>query len=137
MKRHLIILFSVILSALVIPQMTFGQDAESNLSEHEAHLLDSLLLNDKSDFSFVNKKVAFISGHSATDIQNKHEFFKIHITSYLDKGQQPIITYRVLDKNEKSQSGGYDVMVMQVPKILTKKQHQINLDNLEIEKEKK
>tara|TARA_R110000868_G_scaffold161517_2_gene392023 strand:+ start:244 stop:645 length:402 start_codon:yes stop_codon:yes gene_type:complete len=130
MKRHLIILYSVISTALIIPQMTFGQIAESNLTEQEAHLLDSLLQNKKSDFSFVNKKVAFISGHSATNIQNKYDFFKIHINSYLDKGLNPIIKYRILDKNEKSQSGGFDVIVMQIPKILTKKQHQINIHNL-------
>lgn len=122
---------------MVIPQMTFGQMSESNLTEQEVNLLDSLLLNKKSDFSFVSKKVAFISGHSATDIQNKYDFFKVHITSYLDKGLKPVITYRVLDKNEKLQSGGFDVIVMQVPKILTDKQHRINIEKLERQNKEK
>lgn len=130
MKRHLIILICSISTNLVILNNLFGQEIKSNLTVKEQQLLDSLLFNKKTDFNFKDKKVAFISGHSGTDIENKKYFFKTFIFDYLDKGIDPIISYRILNEQERQMTNGYDVLVMQVPKIYTRKQHKVNLKNL-------
>lgn len=130
MKKSLTILISIFWIILLIPKLTFGQEKKSYLTPKEYHTLDSLLIKKKVEFSFKNKKVAFISGHSVTHIQNKKVFFKQYITNYFKKNIKPTITYRVLNKQEKKKSGGYDVIVMQTPKILTKKQHYTNIKNL-------
>ncbi|MDO6388643.1 hypothetical protein Q4E40_00805 [Pontibacter sp. BT731] len=130
MKRYLMILTSTILTNLVFQNISFGQEISSNLTVKEQRLLDSLLTNKKTDFSFKDKKVAFISGHSGTDINHKDYFLKTFIFDYLDKGIDPVISYRVLNEQERLTANGYDIIVMQVPKIYTSRQHKANLKKL-------
>lgn len=132
MKHLYFTLFLCILISLSTPKKTFGQtnESKSNLTIKEVQLLDSLLINKKSNFSFEGKKAAFISGHSATTIENKDYFFKYHINDVIERGLKPVITYRILEKEEVLQTGGYNVIIMQVPKLLTNKQHNTNLQNL-------
>ncbi|WP_299703150.1 hypothetical protein [uncultured Pontibacter sp.] len=130
MKRYLMLLTCAILTNLVFQNISFGQEVRSNLTVKEYRLLDSLLINKKTDFSFKDKKVAFISGHSGTDINYKDYFLKTFIFDYLDKDIDPVISYRVLNEQERLTTNGYDIIVMQVPKIYTSKQHKTNLKKL-------
>lgn len=130
MKRYLIILICSISANLVVLNNLFGQEVRSNLTVKEHLLLDSLLTNKKTKFTFQNKKAAFISGHSGTDIEGKDYFFKAFIFDYLNNGIDPVISYRVLNEQERQMSNGYDIIVMQVPKVYTPKQHKVNLENL-------
>ncbi|WP_108211563.1 hypothetical protein [Pontibacter mucosus] len=130
MKRCLLILTCTIFINLVFQYISFGQEIKSNLTIKEQRLLDSLLINKKTHFSFKDKKVAFISGHSGNEINHKDYFLKKFIFDYLDKGINPVISYRKLSEQERQTANGYDIIVMQVPKIYTPRQHKANLKNL-------
>ena len=135
MKIYLTSILLLLWAVMLTPIVSVGQDFESNLSSAEIQILDSLLIDKKNEFSFENKKVAFISGHSSTHIETKEDFFETYIYGPLDRGLNPVILFRELDSTDKAESGGFDVIVMQVPKLRTNKQHQLNIKKLaEIEK---
>jgi len=137
MKRHLALILTLTWTTWTFCQESTDPVTETNLTNKEWRILDSLLFDDKDNYSFETKKVAFVSGHSATDLEDKEDFFKIFIYDYLSKGLEPIVMYRLLDPNQKQASGGYDAIVLQVPKILTDKQLAMNIQKLgELEKEK-
>jgi hypothetical protein len=130
MKFLLTLILSLLWAPQCFSQTSVGLDNSPFLTKAEASLLDSLLLKNRENFSFTNKKVAFISGHSATDIKFKGQFFQEQILPELSRGQKPIIIYKLLNEKEKSSSGGYDLIIMQTPKLITKKQMALNLKRL-------
>jgi hypothetical protein len=135
MKRQLALILTLTWSTWTFCQESTEPLTETNLTYKEWRLLDSILIDDKDNFSFEKKNTAFVSGHSATDIEDKEDFFKVFIYDYLNKGLEPIVMYRLLDQDQKQASGGYDVIVLQIPKILTDKQLAMNIQKLgELEK---
>lgn len=125
-----LVFFTLVLSSLSFSQTNIAVNDSPYLTKDEAKLLDSLLIKNSKDFSFKNKKAGFISGISAASIEKKSTFFNYHILDYLEKGVKPIITYRILNKSQKETSGGYEVLIMQTPKILRNKQLEDNLIKL-------
>jgi hypothetical protein len=136
MRYLLIFILFLLISLKSFSQNNNYLDNNSILTEKEYSLLDSLLVK-KNNYSFKDKKVAFISGHSVTDIQTKKNFFEVHIYDYLNKEIKPIISYRLLNEQEKNDSGGFDVIVMQTPKVFTKKQMMLNIKKLKATEQEK
>ncbi|MDG1475737.1 MAG: hypothetical protein P8Q14_01185 [Vicingaceae bacterium] len=127
---------ALVISLLLLLGFTgFGQihskhDEKSLLNEAEYKLLDTIFQKKRKTFSFNKKKVAFIQGHSFTDVVTKSEFFKRHIYSHIEKGIKFNILYMILTENQKKDSGGFDVIIYQTPKIMKKNQLKTNLGKL-------
>ena len=87
----------------------------------EVKLLNSLLEETRSNFDFANKKVAFIIGSNGNTIVSKSDYFQNSVIPWIEEDSKPQIFMVRLTEDEKTKSGGYDVLVLSWVKIFTPK----------------
>jgi len=100
---------------------SLGVDNNPLMNENEVKLLNSLLEETRSNFDFANKKVAFITGSNGNTIVSKSDYFQNSIIPWIEEDSKPQIFMVRLTEDEKTKSGGYDVLVLSWVKIFTPK----------------
>ena len=100
---------------------SLGVDNNPLMNENEVKLLNSLLEETRSNFDFANKKVAFIIGSNGNTIVSKSDYFQNSIIPWIEEDSKPQIFMVRLTEDEKTKSGGYDVLVLSWVKIFTPK----------------
>lgn len=97
-----------------------GLDNNPVLNKWESDFLNVYLKDTVSQFSFENKKIAFISGSAGSILGSKTEYFNDVKT--WGKNDSRIATWKIiLTPKEKALSGGYDAIVTYWVKVLTKR----------------
>lgn len=98
-----------------------GIDNNPNLTEAESKFLTDYMTNaQQKNFNFKNKKVIFVTGNSGDQLGTKSKYFD-NIREWNKNGNK-IATWVVeLKENEKTYSGGYDVIVTYWVKMFTEK----------------
>ncbi len=99
---------------------SLGLDNNPRLNKYEADYFNTEFKDQRKDFDFTDKKVAFITGSSAGKHWTKTEYFKelkerLKINSGIT--DSPIF----LTPDERANSGDYDVIVTSWVKLLTDK----------------
>ncbi|MGQ7869397.1 hypothetical protein [Sunxiuqinia sp. sy24] len=110
---------------------SLGIDNRPILNNYEVKLLNSLLEEQRDTFDFKNKKVAFITGSSGTKIISKSEYFNNSVIPWIEKDSSPQISMYQLTYEEKSKSGGYDILVLSWEKLFTDKRRKKTVEILE------
>ena len=89
-----------------------GLDANPALTDEEAAFLNEYFSEqERNGFDFTGKKVLILAGPAATTLKSKDQFFK-SITKRLEVSPLPIASQPYpLTREEKIQSGGYDVLL--------------------------
>ena len=100
---------------------SLGVDNNPLMNENEVKLLNSLLEETRSNFDFANKKVAFITGSNGNTIVSKSDYFQNSVIPWIEEDSKPQIFMVRLTEDEKTKSGGYDVLVLSWVKIFTPK----------------
>jgi hypothetical protein len=97
----------------VLEQMDkMGIDDCLFLTELESSYFNILFHNDRKDFDFTAKKVAFITGSSGKTFGSKKEYFKGERTSLQRNSSPTPVQLLVFDATQKSESGGYDAAIV-------------------------
>ena len=100
------------------------------LTTKEAVLLNSILEKSGKTYDFKAKKVAFLTGSSGSRILSKLDFFNICINPWIDKLKIPNIDIVELTPEEKSKSGGYDILILSWVKNFSDKQKRKVIEEL-------
>ncbi|MBO9684754.1 MAG: hypothetical protein J7502_19140 [Flavisolibacter sp.] len=101
---------------------SLGLDNYTTPTSQEADFFNSMLKDKRGEFSFVNKKIAFVTGNSGATILSKSDYFKRCVKPWIVKGNRPQILMIRLTEEEKQKSGGYDVLVLSWVKLFTDNQ---------------
>jgi len=127
----------------LLPIISFGQnlnecgvDDNPILTLNEAEFL-SIYMNDdqKKECDFVNKKVVFVTGESASRIGSKSDYFEEIRDRNETEGK--ISTHIIeFNENEKAKSGGYDIIITYWVKLLTNRKKRIIIRKLSRGKKK-
>jgi hypothetical protein len=120
--------FSIELSAQNIDSL--GLDNSPFLNKDEVTLLNSLLEEQRNSLEFTNLKVAFITGSNGGTIVTKSDYFKNSVIPWIKDKLEPQIFMVKLTKEEKEQSGGYDVFVLSWVKVFTSKTQEKIIEQL-------
>ncbi|MEL0652998.1 MULTISPECIES: hypothetical protein [Algibacter] len=112
---------------LLISSNIFGQnlsecgiDNNPKLTQVESEYLNAYLNEKLNGFDFKDKKVIFRTGNSGNRIGTKKEYFE-HIQKWDEKNSKVATGIDILTNEQKSESGGYDVIVTYWVKVLTEK----------------
>lgn len=100
-----------------------GADDNPTLTAPEVRFLDSLLRDQRQDFTFAQKRIAFTSGSGGTVLAPKSRGFQ-KILPWTNEGRQPVLRLIVLTATEKQTSGGYDALVVCWAKVFDEKRKQ-------------
>ena len=130
---------------IMISSLGFSQDIFNDkyqISNDEARILNEIFKNNKVEFDFTNKKIAFIEGLRGENIVNKSEYFESYlIPAYKNttKNRTHFILLKLTDK-EKKETNGIDAFIIYPPKIFKGKDYLIkklsNLNKIEQIKQK-
>lgn len=112
---------------LVVTRGVFGQSIDSLgiddnpiLNKYEANYFNIECKDQKNDFDFLDKKVAFVTGSSANKLLTKSTYFD-NVKARL-KGNHGITHFAIfLTDEERINSGDYDVIIASWVKLLTDK----------------
>ncbi len=100
---------------------SLGIDHNPILNAKEVKLLNLLLKDTRDSYDFTNKKVAFITGSNGGTIVSKSDYFKNSVIPWIEKDSEPQIFLVKLTEDEKTKSGGYDVLVLSWVKVFNPK----------------
>ena len=132
MKAHLFLV------VLLIPFNVLGQnlsrcglDNNPILTKTESDYLNAYLMEQRNGFDFGNKKVIFVTGSSGNRIGTKKEYFD-DIKEWEKIDSKVATGIVVLTEEEKSRSGGYDVMVTYWVKRITERRKKEIIDALHL-----
>lgn len=98
------------------------------LTANEATTLNSIFSKDRKDFDFNGKVIGFTVGTTGNLIENKKNFFEKYINPVVNGQDKNVCSLIVFSKEEKSNSGGFDAVIMSPAKIFTK-EHRDKLIN--------
>lgn len=88
-----------------------GIDNKPYLNDAEIVYINLILSHSNNQFDLRNKKIAFIAGSDGQGIMSKIDFFKKCFGDSIGSNRKPHVTMEVLNKKEKMESGGYDVLL--------------------------
>jgi hypothetical protein len=97
------------------------------LTNKEARFLNTLFEKQRKDFDFQEKMVAYSSGTSGTQIEDKLAFFDRYLENVTHRNDCSLV---LLTKEEKEKSGGFDIVIMSPAKLFTKKHREILIGGL-------
>ncbi len=118
MKIFLVLICIVAYSFLGAQSLdSCGLDNSSEISKHEAEFLNTYLSEQRGNFDFTGKKIAFVTGSSGSKMGTKSEYFK-NIVQYKKENAKVVSSIVVLTEDEKQKSGGYDAVVSYWVKII-------------------
>lgn len=115
MRKILIILLGAF--GLLLPSYAQQRQEIPRLVPFEAHLLDSLLQQERGTFTFYGKRIAFFTGNRGATSQAKNEFFQRYVLPLRQPTQVSGLSLRLVKDTEKEQAGGYDAVVFAWVKI--------------------
>jgi len=124
MRSYIIIFVIIFFASIKIYSQnldSLGVDNASSLNEFEAGYFNELFKDSKGNFSFNNANIIFVTNPSGNRLVSKNEYFNKLVKPWLINGDKPQTSFRILSKEEKIKSGGYDVIVLSWVKIFTKK----------------
>lgn len=119
MRTSLIILIGL-LSLTGFSQTDSDLQTTYLLTPNEATTLNSIFSKDKIGFDFNGKVIGFTVGTTGNLIENKIIFFEKYINHVVNGQDNNVCSLIVFSKEEKSNSGGFDAIVMSPAKIFTK-----------------
>jgi hypothetical protein len=99
---------------------SLGLDNNPRLNKYEADYLNKEFKDQRKDFDFADKKVAFITGSSAGKHWTKIEYFN-ELKERLKANSGITDSAIFFTPDEKANSGDYDVVVTSWVKLLTDK----------------
>lgn len=131
--RNLLLLVTAFL--FVFNNYCIAQDTTHGVSNllnrEEAAYLNNALQNNRGDFNFEDKQVAFITGSSGAIIVTKETYFEEYAKSSDDRRVASNMFMVLLTKDEKTTSGGYDALVFTWVKVaFSNKQKQKIIERL-------
>jgi hypothetical protein len=110
-----------------IAQTNSEVKADYTLTKKEASFLNALFEKQRKDFDFQGKMVAYTTGTSGTQIEDKSAFFD----KYLENATHGnVCSLIILTKEEKEKSGGFDIVLMSPAKLFTTKHREILIGEL-------
>lgn len=124
MRSYLLIFVIFLIATIKIYSQnldSLGIDNASSLNEFESDYFNELFKDSKGNFSFNHANVIFVTNPSGNKLISKNEYFNQLVKPWLIKGGKPPTSYKILSKDEKIKSGGYDVIVLSWVKIFTDK----------------
>ena len=98
---------------------SLGLGDNSVLNKQEYTFLNADFIEEKPDFDFKEKKIAFICGPRGNYFLTKKEYFDTYIRPRIGTNKKRNYGRIILTQAEKEQSGGYDVLIMTPAKIFT------------------
>lgn len=110
---------------------SLGLDNNPRLNKVEADYFNNEFKDQRNNFDFVDKKVAFITGSSAGKHLTKTEYFN-EVKSRLKGNYGMTHSAIFLTHEEKIKSGGYDVVIASWVKLLTDKRRRQIISELKI-----
>ena len=123
LMRKIVTIILMLVSINIIGQnlAECGIDNNPKLTQTESEFLTEYMNDEQlKNFDLSNKKVIFVTGNSALQFGTKSEYFD-QIKEWNENGNK-IATWVVeLNENERTISGGYDVIITYWVKVLTKK----------------
>lgn len=119
MRILLVILFGLV-SGKVSSQTNPDSYSAFKLTSEEATVLNSVFLRERQDFDFNGKIVAFSGGVHGSQLEEKTPFFDRYVNPIIEVEGKKIIGLIVFSSDEKSNSGGFDAVVLSPVKIFTK-----------------
>lgn len=121
MRIFITTLFSLLTTGLFCQTVdSLGRDNNPRLNKYEADYFNSEFKDQRKDFDFTDKKVAFITGSAANKLWTKTEYFE-ELKERL-KVNSGITDWAIfLTPDERAKSGDYDVIVASWVKLLTDK----------------
>lgn len=120
MKFSILFTFSLALSCAYGQEDSLGVNDSPFLNMAELNLLNAQLANQRKEFDFTGKRVAFISGKNGSEIISKSSYF----------GNRRRTGMMILSMEEKIQSGGFDALVFNSVILFTKRQKRKTLQKL-------
>lgn len=123
MMKNIAFLICSLWSFVIFAQISTSILNKSNgyLNEKEAEFLNTSFDNTRKDFDFRNKKIGFITGNLGKTKTNKDDYFK-STKSLENKGNLLIFT-----EQEKTESGGFDAVILYWNKVLQKRKRLIRI----------
>jgi hypothetical protein len=119
MKFYLTTLLSIITIGLFgQPVDSLGLDDNPQVTKYEAEYFNTEFKDQRNDFDFADKKIAFITGSAASKHQTKTIYFN-DVKTRLKNGNGMTHSPIFLTDKEKIKSGGYDVIITSWVKVLT------------------
>lgn len=108
MKRQILVILAVFCFSITYSQnnISFFTDFNPILNEKESNFLNSTFVDQREEFDFLNKKIGFAFVDDII-LTNKNKFYKVLI-------QKDFKNFRliILSELEKSNSGGYDAIIL-------------------------
>ncbi len=117
--RTLLIILIGLLSVTGFSQTDSDLQTTYLLTTNEATTLNLIFSKDKKDFDFKGKVVRFTVGTTGDLIENKRIFFEKYINPVINGQDKNVCSLIVFSKDEKSNTGGFDAIVMSPSKIFT------------------
>ncbi len=108
---------------------SLGLDNNARLTKYESEYFNNEFKDWRKEFDFTDKKVAFITGSSASKHQTKTHYFK-EVTDRLKHNLKMSHSPVFLTQEEKIESGDYDVIVLYWVKVMTDKRRRKIIDEL-------
>ena len=120
-KIGTIILLLISINSIGQNLIECGIDNNPKLTQTESEFLTKYMNDEqRKNYDLANKKVIFVTGNSAQQFGTKSEYFD-QIKAWNKNGNK-IATWIVeLNEDERTISGGYDVIITYWVKVLTKK----------------
>lgn len=107
-----------------------GLDHSPFLNNYESEYFNAVFKNNREDFDFTGKQVAFITGSNAGTMSNKQSYFDDERKRFEGKSSMVSSHLYVFNAEEKKQSGGYDAVIVYWSKVLASHKHLIELINI-------
>jgi len=113
-----------------IAQTNSDLQTDYTLTKEESSNINSLFEKKRNNFDFQGKIVAYTIGTSGTQIEDKSVFFDRYLNSAISGKNKNVCTLIILTKEEKTESGGFDAVIMSPAKVFTTKHREILIDQL-------
>lgn len=107
----LILLFNLTLGFVFCQGLDKGIDNNPILNKAESDYLNSILKNQRLDFDFCEKKVAYVTLDLEIKLRSKNDFFKYYCKKNRIAASKDIKMI-VLDSIQRQEISGYDVLIL-------------------------
>lgn len=132
MRFYITTLFSVLTIGLFGQTVdSLGLDNNPRLNDYEADYLNKEFKDQRNNFDFQGKKVAFITGSNGGKLVTKTDYFN-EVKSRLKDNYEITDSPIFLTEDEKKESGGYEVIVTYWVKVLTPNRRKQIISELKI-----
>lgn len=104
---------------------SMGVDKSATLNQYEADYFNAKYKDQRKDFDFNNKKIAFFKGSSGGVLSDKADYFIVERGRYRQDLYSNFCSLIIFDERQKAQSGGYDAVFVYWAKIERSKNYYV------------